>query len=115
MMMKRSLIFAVLLTSLALAGCTGKPAPLTAASHQASLASVDMTRGRAISASASGFQLLLFIPISINDRHERALQQLRAQAGRDYISDVKVEESWTYALVGTVYTTRLVATAYPYK
>jgi hypothetical protein len=40
---------------------------------------------------------------------------LRAQAGSDFISDIKIKESWTYGLVGTVYTTRLEAKAYPYK
>ncbi len=76
---------------------------------------IDLTRGRSLSASASGFQLLLFIPININDRQERAYQILRGQAGNEYITAVKIQESWTYAFVGTVYTTTLEAMAYPRK
>jgi hypothetical protein len=69
--------------------------------------------GRTIKASASGFQLLLFIPININDRQERAFQLLQAQAGDDYITNIAVDESWTWAFVGTVYRTTLTADAYP--
>lgn len=96
-------------------GCAGKPIKVGLVDQQLDRTAVDFTKGRAISASASGFQLLLFIPISINDRQERAYQILRGQAGNDYIADVKIKESWTYAFVGTVYTTTIEATAYPRK
>jgi hypothetical protein len=76
-------------------------------------AEMHATTGRPIKASASGFQLLLFIPININDRQERAFQLLQAQAGDDYLTNVAVDESWTWAFVGTVYRTTLTATAYP--
>ena len=33
----------------------------------------------------------------------------------EYITDIKVEESWTYGFVGTAYTTKITATAYPKK
>ncbi len=36
-------------------------------------------------------------------------------AGNDYITDIKIQESWTYAFVGTVYTTAYTAMAYPEK
>jgi hypothetical protein len=75
--------------------------------------SYDSSKGRPVSAKASGFQLLLFIPISINDRHERAYQMLREKAAGDYLTDIRVQESWTYALVGTIYSVRMDATAYP--
>jgi hypothetical protein len=68
---------------------------------------------RQISAEACGFQLLLLIPIASNSRQEKAYQMLKAQAGGDYIADIKITERWTYALVGTVYCTTLEATAYP--
>jgi hypothetical protein len=58
---------------------------------------------------------LLFIPIGVNDRHENAYGQLLAQANGDYITDVNIEESWTYGFVGTSYTTTITATAYPRK
>ena len=66
---------------------------------------------RTIKAEACGFQLLLFIPISINGRAERAYQELEEQAGGDFITDVQIQERWTYALVGTVYCTSLRAKA----
>lgn len=66
---------------------------------------------RAISAEACGFQLLLVIPISVNGRAERAYEDLLAQAAGDFIVDVEVAETWTYAAVGTVYCTQLRAKA----
>ena len=93
------------------AGCAGKQVTFDPVDQN----NMDLTKGRSLSASASGFQLLLFIPININDRHERAYQILRGQAGGDYITDIKVQESWSYAFIGTVYKTTISATAYPHK
>lgn len=92
-------------------GCSGTPIYI----ETPNIKSHESSKGKAreISASASGFQLLLFIPIDINDRHEKAYQLLKAQAGGGYIADVKIKESWTYAFVGTVYKTTLSATVYP--
>jgi hypothetical protein len=73
----------------------------------------DASNPRRISASGSGFQLLLFIPIGINGRYEKAWDELEQQAGGDYITDVTVQDSWTYALIGTIYTVKLEANAYP--
>ncbi len=94
-------------------GCAGKPISFKSIDPK-NYADVK-DKGRTITASESGFQLLLFIPIDINTRHVRAYNQLLAQAHDDYITDIKIEESWTYALVGTVYTTTITATAYPKK
>lgn len=66
---------------------------------------------RELDAKACGFQLLLVIPINVNDRLERAYQILRGQAGGDMITNVRMQETWTYAFVGTVYCTNLNATA----
>jgi hypothetical protein len=63
--------------------------------------------GREISAQACGFQLLLFIPLGVNSRQERAWQSMREQAGGKPIVDVEVEEGWTYGFVGTGYCTRM--------
>ena len=99
-----------LLLVFSLVGCSGAPVKFNTIEKSGN---VDQSKGRKISASASGFQLLLFIPISINSRLETAYQNLQAQAGGDQIADIKVTESWTYAFVGTVYRTTLEATAYP--
>jgi hypothetical protein len=106
---------ALAVASLLLAACSGTPIRTGVANQRIDAANIDYGEGRVISASASGFQLLLLIPISINDRHDRAYRTLLAQAGGDYVTDIKIEESWTYALVGTIYKTTLQATAYPQK
>jgi hypothetical protein len=66
---------------------------------------------RTITAEACGFQLFLFIPININSRAERAYQALDEQAGGDFITNVQVQERWTYGFVGTQYCTVLRAKA----
>jgi hypothetical protein len=109
-------IMAYLVVLVLLAGCYSAPIRF-GGSNDISFdrTSVDFSKGREIVASASGFQLLLFIPINVNSRQESAYQQLRAIAGRDYITDIRIEESWTYGLIGTLYTTTIKATAYPHK
>jgi hypothetical protein len=66
---------------------------------------------RKISGEACGFQLLSFIPIAINGRAEQAYRDLEVAAAGDFIADVEVQETWTYALVGTSYCTKLRAKA----
>ncbi|MBU4257715.1 MAG: hypothetical protein KKI12_03320 [Proteobacteria bacterium] len=111
----RLTILVVFIAVFFIAGCAGKPIRVGTVDQQLDNTNIDFTRGRSISASASGFQLLLFIPININNRHERAYQILCGQAGNDYITDIKIQESWTYAFVGTVYSTTIKAMAYPRK
>ena len=101
-------VFAIYFT-----GCSGKP--VTFNSVDPKFYANNKAEGRTISGEASGFQLLLFIPISVNDRHDQAYNILKGQANGDYITDIKVTESWTYAFVGTIYTTKITATAYPKK
>ena len=97
--------------SMLIIGCSGTPVHIKTASPKLYENVTD--KGKTITASASGFQLLLFIPIDINDRQQRAYQMLEAQAGGGYITDVKIKEEWTYALVGTSYKTTMTATVYP--
>lgn len=111
--LRKSPIIAFFLILLFFIGCAGKPIKFLSSDIHSD--KIDFSKGRPINASASGFQLFLFIPININDRHDQAYQLLRAMAGNDYISNVKIQEEWTYALVGTVYKTTINATAYPYK
>jgi hypothetical protein len=92
-------------------GCTSTlvSLPVTPVAHY------DESKPRQISAEASGFQLLLFFPIGVNGRYEEAWNELKGQAVGEYIADVTIQDSWTYALVGTVYRVRLEANAYPIK
>jgi hypothetical protein len=111
----RILRLLIILIAMILAGCTGTPIQVGTGTQQQNLETIDFSQGRHLTAEASGFQLLLFIPIGINSRHEGAYSKLLAKAGGDYLTDVKIKESWIYALVGTVYITTIEATAYPKK
>ncbi len=104
-------ISVVFITFILSIGCSGKPIRVGVIEQQDNI-NIDFTSGRSIEASASGLQLLLFLPVFINDRHERAYTLLRAQADRDYITDIKVQESWSYAFIGTIYKTTIKAMAY---
>lgn len=108
----RSLRFFGLVLAGLLAACQGVPIDFTG-STATDRAQIDPYKGQRLSAEASGFQLLLFIPVNINDRHKRAFDQLRREAGDRVLADVTITESWHWAFVGTVYTTRIDATAYP--
>ena len=104
-------LLAILVLIIFSAGCAGKAVQIESiADHQA----YDASKGREIEVSAGGFQLFLLIPIRTNSRQARAYQALRNMAGDDHvITNVRVQESWTYAFVGTVYTTTMRATLYP--
>lgn len=110
-MQKIFTILSIVVFGFMILGCSGTP--IHVESVQPKLYENSKDKGKEISATASGFQLLLFIPIEINDRHKRAYDLLKAQANDGYITDVKVQESWSYAFVGTVYTTTITATVYP--
>jgi len=99
----------LLLFLVSFTGCYGIPVKFNTMPAQ----SYDATRGRTVEGSACGFQLLAFIPISINDRAWRAYSELVQEAGADYVTDIKVKEKWYYAALGTVYCTEMQATAYP--
>lgn len=93
-------------------GCAGKPIKLPSIPVEG-IQKPDSATGRTISGSASGFQIFLFVPIGVNGRHDRAYSRLLEEAGDDRITDIKIQESWTYAFVGTIYKTTIEATAYP--
>ncbi|MHC5210870.1 MAG: hypothetical protein ACYTG2_09150 [Planctomycetota bacterium] len=74
----------------------------------------DASKGRRVTAESTGFQLLLWIPIGINERHQKCYDDLERQAPGHFITDVKIQDSWTYAFVGTLYSVKMEATAFPY-
>ena len=90
-----------------LAGCAGIPAAVGTRVNGPPPAGTE----REITGGACGFQLFLFIPINVNNRLERANQQLELAAGGDFITEVQIQERWIYAFVGTVYCTDLQAKA----
>lgn len=95
-----------------MAGCEGVPVNFAKRSVT-KLSQVDLTQGKKISAHASGFQLMLLIPIMVNGRQANAYEALLEQAGDSVLSDITITESWQWAFVGTLYTTTIEATAYP--
>jgi hypothetical protein len=66
---------------------------------------------RVLTGRACGFQLLLFIPIRVNDRQQRAYAAAERQAGGRSLVDVAFQEEWTYGFVGTLYCTTVTAKA----
>ena len=86
--------------ALALAACAGAPVKFAATPAPTS-------SGPVVTAEACGFQLLLFIPIMVNSRLERAYQALREHAPGAALADIEMSERWSYGLVGTVYCTTL--------
>ena len=96
--------------SVSLAACTGGTLRIDPIKNVADL---DLSKGRKITASASGFQLFTALPTNASSRHARAYQALRDQAYDEAITDITIRESWSYAFIGTVYTTTIEAMAYP--
>jgi hypothetical protein len=96
---------AVAMGVLLLAACAGVPVKFETGSGMARTA--DRSPGRMVSAEACGFQLLLFIPIGVNDRLQRAYGALQVQAGGAPLVDIEVDERWSYGFVGTRYCTTL--------
>jgi hypothetical protein len=90
-----------------LTACAGTPVALGARSD----VPVPQGLARTITARGCGFQLLLLIPVAINNRLERAYQDLMEEAGGDYVTDIEVKERWAYGFVGTSYCTILEAKA----
>jgi hypothetical protein len=98
---------AIILIASLMGACAGTPVSLgTRVSGP-----IPTGQERIITADSCGFQLLLFIPIAVNGRMESAYSSLQEQAAGDFITDVQVQERWTYAFVGTIYCTDLRAKA----
>jgi len=108
---KKAVILVAVFCIAFLAACSSTPIRF----NQAPAKLIDMSKGRQISSEACGFQLLLLIPIMTNGREARAYADLVVQAEGGYITDVQVEETWVYGLVGTGYCTKLTAMTYPYQ
>jgi hypothetical protein len=110
--MKITRLFAAIITFAVLAGCVSAPITIRNAAQQP----VNVDQGRKLSASGCGFQLLMFIPIGVNGRAERAFESIKEMADKNTVlADVKIRERWNYAFIGTVYCTDIQAVAYPLR
>ncbi len=94
--------------------CQGTPVKLPAVA-EINTAEYDLDKGYPVFGEATGFQLLLFIPIGTNEVHQKAYADLVSRAAGAHVTGFKVVDSWVYAFVGTIYKTRIEATAYPRK
>jgi hypothetical protein len=68
-----------------LQGCSGTPIKV-GVGKTFERTNYDMENPRKVSISASGFQLMLFIPIRVNNRHARAYEVLERKARGGLIS-----------------------------
>jgi hypothetical protein len=104
-----SLLALLSLFCISVAGCAGTPVTFKTLTDE----HYDINKGRTITASACDMQLLLIIPIKTKSRLAEAYEELMLKAGHDAVTDIKIQESWYYAYLGTIYCTDLQATAYP--
>lgn len=92
-------------------GCAGTPVHFS----DAPIDKIDLSRERHVTAKAASVHLFDLIPIGINDRHVNAYEKLQAEAGNDYLTNIKIQDSWSWVVIGHKYTTVLTADAYPEK
>jgi hypothetical protein len=109
---KMANILFIFVTTMLVVSCNGTPVKLDQPASAISGQKYDMSKGRTARAQACGFQLFLFIPIVVNQRADIAYQSLKSQAGSGYLTDIRVQETWTYAFVGTLYCTIMEGTVY---
>ncbi|MBU1053484.1 MAG: SHOCT domain-containing protein [Proteobacteria bacterium] len=92
-------------------GCAGTPVHFS----DAPLDKLDLSRGRKVTAKAAGIHLFSLIPIGINERHLDAYEKLQIEAGNDYLTNIYIQDSWSWVVIGHKYSTTLTADAYPEK
>ena len=102
---------ALFLVSAGLVGCVGTSVQL----DDVPLDKVDLSRGHKVMGEASGFHLFEVIPLGVNGRQARAYERMKNEAPFEYLTDIRVQDSWLWIWVGIKYSTAMSATAYPLK
>ena len=102
---------ALFLASIGLVGCVGTRVHF----EDVPLDKVDLSRGHKVTAEASGFHLFEVIPLGVNGRQARAYERMKNEAPFEYLTDIKVQDSWLWIWIGIKYSTTMSATAYPLK
>ncbi len=110
-MKKKTGVMLALMVALLNAGCQGTRVEFS----DVPLDRLDLSSGRKIVGKASGLYLFDAIPIAVNDRQMRAYQRLKDEAGSEYITDIRIADSWKFVFIGFKYSTVMTATAYPQK
>ncbi len=91
------------------AGCSSTRVPIQCA---ATSPGADLTGSREIMGSGAGYQLFWCIPIRVNSRQARAYARLMAQAGGDRCTDLTIQETWRFLVVGNLHRTTFRARAW---
>ena len=106
----RTIIGIVLLTGIG-AGCVGT----TVHFADVPLERLDLSQGRKVTGKAAGFHLFDLIPIGVNDRQARAYEKLQEEAPDQFITRIKIQDSWKFLIIGHRYGTIMTGIAYPDK
>ena len=106
----RIMVGALLLASIG-AGCIGTQVHFA----DVPMDKIDFTRWHVVTGRASGLNLFELIPIGINGRMARAYERLQEAAPDEYLTNIRVKDSWVWVWIGSKYGTTLSATAYPDK
>ncbi len=93
------------------AGCVGTPVHFA----DAPMDKLDLARGHKVIGKASSLQLFDVIPIGVNSRQARAYERMKNEAPFEHLTDIKVQDSWKYVIIGFKYSTIITATSYPVK
>ena len=106
-------IIALLSCALLALACTGRPARLwNQKSRPDQPVQFDRTQSTRLEGRACGFNLFGIVPMNTVDRTARAYKQMTAGYEAFYVTDVEMQESMSWWVVGTSLCTKLSATAY---
>ena len=93
-------------TVLMLSACSGRFYTIPTAEYDKSEYTVVATD----SVTSTGIHLFGCIPINLNNKFERAVEQLKTRNGGDAVTDISVQERWFWAYVLNGYKTQVNAT-----
>jgi hypothetical protein len=104
---------ALLSCALAAPACTGKPAQLWNQKFRPDRpVQLDRSERISLQGRACGFNLFGFVPMNTVDRTARAYRQMTADYEAFHVTDVEMQETMSWWVIGTSLCTKLSATAY---
>lgn len=109
--MSANIMIGAVLLALVGAGCVGTPVHFA----DAPMEKLDLARGHKVIGKASSLLLFEVIPIGVNSRQSRAYERMKDEAPFEYLTDIKVQDSWKFVFIGFKFSTIMTATSYPAK
>jgi hypothetical protein len=104
---------ALLSCALLALACTGKPARLWNQKFRPDRpVQLDRSESILLQGRACGFNLFGFVPMNTVDRTARAYRQMTAGYEAFYVTDVEMQETMSWWVIGTSLCTKLSAAAY---